>query len=406
MLIIGILCVVVIASYIFDTIAKKTRFPSVIMLITLGAISRIALDYIDITVPFLDEILPTLGNVGLILIVLEGALDLELSKDKTFLIFSSFASSLVIMLLCVFGLTVFFQYSFNMGWEKSLINAIPLSIISSAIAIPSTKSLINKSKEFIVYESTFSDILGIILFNFVIRHYTQQKTINFQSFIDLGQETFMVIVVAIIVTFLLFELIEKITSHVKFFLILAILILAFVVGKKLHLSSLIVVFVFGLFMSNPDVLLPDFLKKWVSTTRAKEDFHLFQVLTEESTFLIKTFFFLIFGYSITIEMFSDPYVFFYAAIILGIIISSRFLYLSIFSPKNVQTIGFIAPRGLISILLFLQIPTALESEFIDKRVLLIVIISTLLWMLFGTMSKREKENLVKTLTQPKWTRIN
>ena len=45
---------------------------------------------------------------------------------------------------------------------NSVIYSIPLSIISSAVAIPSAASLLKHQKEFVIYESTFSDILGVI----------------------------------------------------------------------------------------------------------------------------------------------------------------------------------------------------------------------------------------------------
>jgi hypothetical protein len=57
-----------------------------------------------------------------------------------------------------------------------------------------------------------------------------------------------------------------------------------------------------------------------------------------------------------------------------------------------------SPRGLISILLFIQLK---EVSFIntiqvpiDERVLLIVILSSMLIMLLGTMKKQKKEELV------------
>ena len=52
--------------------------------------------------------------------------------------------------------------------KAALVNAIPLSIISSAIAIPSVDQIGKSKREFIVYESIFSDIFGILIFNFVV----------------------------------------------------------------------------------------------------------------------------------------------------------------------------------------------------------------------------------------------
>ena len=54
------------------------------------------------------------------------------------------------------------------------------------------------------------------------------------------------------------------------------------------------------------------------------------------------------------------------------------------------------PRGLISILLFLQIKDLdfvnISDSIIDEKVLLIVILSSMLAMLFGTIKKDNKKN--------------
>ena len=58
---------------------------------------------------------------------------------------------------------------------------------------------------------------------------------------------------------------------------------------------------------------------------------------------------------------------------------------------------YMSPRGLISILLFIQLKDvsfiSLDQSPIDERVLLIVILSSMLVMLFGTM-KKDKEEII------------
>ena len=86
---------IIIVSYFFNSVAKKSGVPAVLMLIGLGL-------SINFFVPFsesLTDSLKLLGTVGLILIVLEAALDLKLLKEKVGVIISSLLSS-------VFGLVV------------------------------------------------------------------------------------------------------------------------------------------------------------------------------------------------------------------------------------------------------------------------------------------------------------
>jgi len=78
-----VLPLLVVFSYIFDAIARKTKFPSVILLMFTGIIVRIGTNLYGFTeFKFLDQLIPVLGTVGLILIVLEGASRIRHQKRK------------------------------------------------------------------------------------------------------------------------------------------------------------------------------------------------------------------------------------------------------------------------------------------------------------------------------------
>ena len=141
----------IIFSYIFDTIARKTKFPSVILLMATGIGARAISEGLGYKVMYLDQIIPVMGTIGLILIVLEGALELEVNKKKLNIILRGFMAALIILLGSVFGITMFFQHVLEMESSAAVMNAIPLAIISSAVAIPSASALLPIDKEFIVY---------------------------------------------------------------------------------------------------------------------------------------------------------------------------------------------------------------------------------------------------------------
>ena len=69
-----ILSGLVIFSYLFDLLSGKTKIPSVILLMCLGIGIKQLLDYFNFTAFNFTNILPTLGTLGLVLIVFEGAL--------------------------------------------------------------------------------------------------------------------------------------------------------------------------------------------------------------------------------------------------------------------------------------------------------------------------------------------
>ncbi len=390
----------IIFSYLFDVIAKKTKFPSVILLMITGILARTIADrYGFNNTFFLDSLIPVLGSIGLILIVMEGALELEIKKEKIVLMISGFFSAFVILILNIFFLKSFFTIILQLPEDTSILYSIPLSIISSAVAIPSANSFSENDKEFIVYESTFSDILGIVIFNYCILQTVSKKPIiDMTPMIQLGGQVLLIIFLSLLITYFLAKLIQKIDHHVKFFLIIAILILVYAIGKFFHFPTLLTIFIFGIFLGKGGELLPNFMKKSVDVEKTKNSLNEFHMLTSESTFLVRTFFFLFFGFSITLESFVSPEPYVYALVILFIMFVARYIYLSVTKLNfKLTPLVYMSPRGLISILLFLQLGTLNESDLktdmIDERVLLLVILFSMILMLLGTLKKNINDDI-------------
>ena len=408
-----VLPLLVVFSYLFDAIARKTKFPSVILLMFTGIIIRTATNLYGFTdFGFLDKLIPVLGTVGLILIVLEGALELDIKKEKLPVILKGFFAAALILILNIIAVSWAFENLLNIEHKTAVIFAIPLAIISSAVAIPSAAGLLNREKEFVVYESTFSDILGIMIFNYAIRQFESNQTlISAESIIALGLQIIGVIVVSLIITYLLFQLLQKIEHHVKFFLILALLVLVYAFGKFFHLPALVTIFIFGLFLSNVKALLPGFMQRYLDLNQTEKGLHEFHILTAESTFLVKTFFFLFFGFSISLVEFSSIAPFIYGVLIFGIMLLIRYLYFIVTTFKiKPSPLVYMSPRGLISILLFLQIKEVTfvntSRSIIDEQVLLVVILASMLMMTLGTMKKTKQDSKLESLTDSEETEPN
>ena len=390
-----VLPLLIIFSYLFDAFARKTKFPSVILLMFTGILVRaITSAYGLDSFGFLDNLIPVLGTIGLILIVLEGALELKLSKEKLPLIVKGFFAALIILILNIAALQWVFVHLFDMDSGLATLSAIPLSIISSAVAIPSAASLLDWDREFVVYESTFSDILGIMIFNYSLNQIeTNQPLIGGSSLIGLGIQIIGVIVISLVITYVLVRILQQIKHHVKFFLILSLLILVYAIGKLLHLPALVTIFIFGVFLSNLNQLLPRFLRKYLDIEQTEKGLHEFHILTAESTFIVRTFFFLFFGFSIQITAFTSLSPILYGLLIFSVMLILRYLY---FALSRVQfkpvSLTYMSPRGLISILLFIQLKEVTfidtQNSPIDERVLLIIILSSMLVMLMGTLKKK------------------
>ncbi|MEM7163062.1 MAG: cation:proton antiporter [Bacteroidota bacterium] len=349
---------VIILSYFFNVISRKTNIPSVILLIAAGIGMHYGLDFFGLStinnyIIDNDNILPILGQVGLILIVLEAALDLELSKKKWPVIWKSFSVALLALLgstaLVAFVLEFFI---FNNNWNLAIVCAIPLSIMSSAIIIPSVANLIEVRKEFMVYESTFSDILGIMLF------YPFLDGVTDPNFGGIGAEfgkVFLTIIVSVIISYFLVWLFQRIKSQVKLFLLIALLCLLYVIGKIYGLSTLVLILIFGLMLNNSELFFRGKLSKYINHDKLNHFLHDFHVLALESAFVLRTFFFVIFGITISLD-----YLLNYEVALIGICVAAalyiiRWIFLKIFISKQTSALLLIAPRGLITVLLFFSI---------------------------------------------------
>jgi len=371
-------------SYTFDLIAKRTKIPSVIFLFGTGLAIQYTLKYLDIEIPNVSQFLPVIGTVGLVLIVLEGALELRFEKEKFGLIRSTLGSSFFILVFTALILTMLFRYMTHLPFQVCLVNSIPLAIISSAIAIPSVSDLSKTKKEFVIYDSSFSDILGIMFFYFA----KQNETYDFGAYLNLGKDLIITLIIAVAISVIFLFLIKRITHHVKFFLILSLLLLVYAIGKKFHLSSLIIVLFLGLFLNNAEIIPINRFKELFLYKKLRNDLDQFLLLTAESAFIIRTFFFLIFGYIMDIHSLLNWTVMMNGVIAVIVIYGVRAIYLKYVVKKHLSPEVYIAPRGLISILLFFDIPETMKLNNTADGLLLFVILATSVIMTFGLLKSK------------------
>jgi NhaP-type Na+/H+ or K+/H+ antiporter len=380
-----LICGIIIVAYLIEIFAKRAKVPAILFLILLGIIMREVSDHFELITFDFTPVIPVLGTFGLILIVFEGSLELDYGKHKNRIIRNAFLSSLLVMgvtsILIALLISRISGYSFN----HSLVNAIPLSIISSAIAIPSVGSMTQKTKEFITYESTFSDILGIVLFNYAIAF----PVVNGQMFGKLGGELAILVLMSLTACLLLLFLLKKITHPVKFILIITVLVLMFAIGKYFHLSSLILVLIFGLFLRNLHLIQRRVFQRYFNYSGFEKDFSFLHQITAEGVFLIKTFFFVIFGFIIDFKQLVNVQTIMISLAVIGIIYVVRAPVIRLITGKY-RPMTYIAPRGLITILLFLSIPESFHIPQVNVGILFIVVLTTSFLMLMGRNEEPEE----------------
>ncbi len=380
--------ILVILSYFFDILSKKIKVPSVLLLLGTGIILSHLSETYGFKLPDLQPTVNIIGLIGLLLIVLEAALDLKITRKKRPLIIKAFSTALLILLGTSFAIAyLIYGMGLTHNFYTAYINALPLSVVSSAIVIPSVGFLDENKKEFLIYESTFSDILGIIAFDIVL----MMQNGGGNVLLKVSSGLLFTIIVSLISGYILIFLFQKINTKIKFFLFLSILSALFILGKIMHLSSLILILMFGLMLENYGIFFKGKLSRVFDEQKIESVKEQFKLITFETAFLIRTFFFVLFGMTINIQGIFYENVFIIGTFILLLTFFVRFINLKVFfQGKSLFPEVFMAPRGLITILLFYKIPEIYKIPYFSKEVISFVILGSAVLMMIGLWFGKKK----------------
>ena len=250
-------------------------------------------------------------------------------------------------------------------WPLATLAAIPFAVISSAVAIPSTTGLSTHTREFVVYESSLSDIVGVLVFYAWL---TAGGSIEQFTWGLFGGGS-LSLLAAIVAALGLFYLINRIEGHVRYLPLLAGLLLLYALGKVLHLSPLILILVCGLLLNNPHLLERSPRLKAMHGEGYDDTLAQFKSLVAELTFATRSIFFLMLGYWTDVESLTDWRAWTLAAAMVAVIYASRLVILLVLRVNDPRRLLWLAPRGLITVLLFLtaagltDLSLALSADF-------------------------------------------
>lgn len=364
-----------VLAFAIERFGRVTGIPSVIVLIAVGLIGKPILAALGISLEGIGVIVPILGAIGLILIVLEGALDIELRKERLRAAAGAIMMAVAGFIVCLAVFTFAASQAFSMTLRQAAILAVPFSVISSAIAIPSSSFLSPHGREFVVYESSISDILGVMVF-FSLVNSMGTATDVFMALIGGGV---LSLLLAAICAVGLVLILMRIDGHIRFIPLLAGLFGLYAAGELMHLSPLIMVLLFGLALNNP-TLITRFrpFKRWIDDsygTTLKE----FKFLTLELTFAVRGFFFILLGYWTDLSDIASIEVWLATAFILAVVYGSRYAMFRLVRSKLASPLTWLAPRGLITVLLFLNAKEVLQlPHYLDGTVMMMVLVSATL----------------------------
>ena len=359
-------------AFAVERLDRASGVPSVIIMIALGLAARPALGMLGMLVKGIGAIVPAAGAVAFVFIVLEGALDIELKRERLKIAVTAFA--MAAFALVFYGAVFAFLAArlLDLTYLQGALLATPLALISSSVAIPASRGLETHTREFVVYESSTSDILGVLVFFALVN--SQSTVRGFLTSLAGGGLLSLLLAVACSLALVLVS--TRPTAHVRYIPLLAGLFALYSAGQLLHLSPLIMVLLFGLMLNNPPVVarIPGLarLAEKISTTSVGE----FKVLVQELTFAVRGFFFFLLGFSTQPADFASVRAWIAAALILIIIYGARFLMLRPLGRELSVPLIWIAPRGLITVVLYLDAQRMLHlPAYFDGTVVIVVFLS-------------------------------
>lgn len=142
----------VLLSYWFLHLGRQLRVPSVVLLLLAGLALRALTNAYGATVDVPGEWLRVLGAIGLVLIVLEATLDLDLDISHRPLLLRSSGTAAFGLLVTVIALAALLRLWLDLSWYHATLMAMPFAIISSSIAIPAAEGLSARDRTFVVFE--------------------------------------------------------------------------------------------------------------------------------------------------------------------------------------------------------------------------------------------------------------
>jgi hypothetical protein len=196
------------------------------------------------------------------------------------------------------------------------------------------------------------------------------------------------IVISLLATVFLAYILSRLNHHVKYLPMVIMVILIYEIAKVYHLPSLLFILIFGLFLENVNEWKHFRLIQMLKPSHLEIEVGKLRELVREAAFFIRALFFILFGFLMKTTEMMNPDTILAAIAITALIFLLRALLLHMFK-LSMKNLLHIAPRGLITILLFVSIPASSAIESMNKSLIIQVIVLTALLMMAGQIFQKK-----------------
>jgi potassium/hydrogen antiporter len=393
---------VILIGFFANLLFRVTKIPSVLLLISIGVFLGPLTGWI--ASDFLISIAPFFGTLALLIILFEGGLELDIESALKQAPRAALLSGLVFILSFV-SVYAAAHYIFHIPLMNSLVLAGILGASSPAICIPvvSGLSVRNTVKTILKLESALGDVLLIVTVLLLLDIHTTGG----QGWTGMLSSLFISLAVAFAVSLVAGALWSRLIGWMgkeplAYMLTLGFLFLLHFTVEELHGSAPLAVLMFGMMLANMHVIAG-----WVGL-RARDLFgidiraeqfaiHEFMKnITEELSFLIRTFFFVYLGLLLDFRAMT-PLIGISGLVVVLLLLGSRWLAVrairrqSRLSSGELYLVITMMPRGLATaVMAFLAVQQRMEGADLFPLYAFMVIVLTNILMTAGVIAAERR----------------
>jgi cell volume regulation protein A len=394
-LIFALLGGLLVLAYAANRLFRRTRIPDAVVLMVMGLLLGPFLGWLDFGE--FQPVIRAFGTLAVILILFEAGLDLDL-RDTI----RHFPGGLLLAFLAyalTFGLvSLVAKWSLGLSTLSTLLIGAALACTSSSITVPILQQIeVEKPVRItLLLEASISDAFAVLTVGILLDLGKSPgnvlTNVVFQLLFNITVSLALAALAAAIWSFLLPKLSEQRFWQVLTF---AVVLLLYAGVERVHANGLIAVLGFGLALANFRRVDPHLLESSLGLEILGETHHS-QMLSfhSELAFLVRSFFFVLIGIIVNFGRMAQHLPVTLGAV--GAIILGRWLAILLsrrawkeFQPLEREMIFWIMPRGLITVVLGLQIVGARGGELAFLPGLAFgVILATNLLVVVGSVRAR------------------
>ena len=351
---------IILAGFAGKILFQRTRVPDIPILLGIGVLMGPVLHLVDPAV--LLSLAPYVGTLALLTIMLEGGMNLDVDRVLSQMKWAV-ALTLFAFLLTTAAIAGMYHVAAGAPLAESLLLGGILGCTSGAVVIPLVQGMrmAENTRTILTLEAALGDALAVVTVFVVLRY------IRFPSS-DLGRHLLTTLnaflwggVLGALAGLLWVRILAR-TGRLplSYMLTMAGMLLLYALVEGLHASGVFAVLVFGMVLSNGDVIM-----KWVPSPAGEKSwepsrFALDETIVwfhEEVTFLARVFFFVYLGMLMDFRQVS-PFFLGVSAALIAIVYAARDASVRAIGhlgrkqvPFERKILATMAPRGLASAVL-------------------------------------------------------